>query len=172
MIDRKTLGLVAFASAGVLFLAGCGGSKTYGPTLKVTPVTGTVTLANAPLADADVSLIFQGTAPPGFSAAGGKTDAQGHFEVLTGVQKGVPAGKYKVTVSKLAGLNGQPVIPTEGMDLAQMAASGQAVQQIPPEFNDPAQATTEVTVADGTPTAEIKIDIPAAASAPPPIQSR
>lgn len=171
MTDRKTLGFVAYASAGLLFLAGCGGSTNYGPTFKVTPVTGKVTLAGAPLADADVTLIVQGAAPAGFSAAGGKTDAQGHFEVMTGVQKGAPAGKYKVTVSKLVGPNGQPVVPSEGMDLTQMVANGQAVQQVPPEFNDPSQATTEVTVAEGTPTAEIKIDIPAAASAPAPVQS-
>lgn len=171
MTDRKTLGLVAFASAGFLFLAGCGGSTNYGPTFKVTPVTGKVTMAGEALPDAEVTLVIQGPMPNGFSGAGGKTDAQGHFEVLTGVQKGAPAGRYKVTVSKLVGPGGQLVVATEGMDLAQMVASGQAIQQIPPEFNDPDQVTTEVTVADGTPTAEIKIDIPKAASAPPPAQS-
>jgi hypothetical protein len=171
MIDHKKFGGLVVLAAFIALLAvtgGCGNSVDYGPTFKVTPVKGNVTLAGAALPDAEVILNFQGTPPKGFTTAAGKTDAQGNFEILTGIQKGAPAGQYKVTVSKLVGPDGKPVVPTEGMDLAQMVANGTARQLIPPEFSDQAQSTTEVTVADGTPTPDVKIAVPqeAAATAP------
>ena len=77
--------------------AGCGGG-TSEPKFKVTEVKGNVTKGGQPLPDAQVSLMPQGQIAPNFPGAGGKTDAQGNFEVMTGSQKGVPAGTYTVVV--------------------------------------------------------------------------
>jgi hypothetical protein len=94
--------------------------------------------------------------------SGAKTDSQGNFEIMTGAQKGVPAGTYTVTVSKLVDKNGKPFVndPASGMDQAMMEASGNLVQLVPPTFNDPEQSQTKVTVADGTPTPDVVISIP------------
>jgi hypothetical protein len=159
-IQLRQLGILAMVAL-LLTAAGCGGSNR-GPTLKVTPVKGKVTLGTDPLADAQVSFTFQGQAPKDYLGSGAKTDAQGNFEIMTGAQKGVPAGTYTVTVSKVVDKNGKPFVndPASGMDQAMMEASGDVVQLIPPTFNDPAQSQTKVTVTDGTPVPDVVISIP------------
>ena len=77
-----------------LFLAGCGGS--WGT------ASGTVTLDGAPLKDGTVSFHPAGDGP---TAYGTVTD--GAFTVSTGQRDGLPAGKYKVTISA-------STIPKEG----------------------------------------------------------
>jgi len=163
MTPRFELRSFAYLAAVALLLtaSGCGGSNR-GPTLKVTPVKGKVTLGTDPLGEAQVTFTFQGQAPKDYLGSGAKTDSQGNFEIMTGAQKGVPAGTYTVTVSKLVDKNGKPFVndPASGMDQAMMEASGNLVQLVPPTFNDPEQSQTKVTVADGTPTPDVVISIP------------
>ncbi|MFN0017484.1 MAG: hypothetical protein ACKVP0_04435 [Pirellulaceae bacterium] len=114
------------------------------------------------MADANLTFYYEGATPTGYLGPGAKTAADGTFEAITGAQKGAMAGTYKVTVSKLVGPDGKPVVAdiSKGMDLGQMIASGQAKELCPPAYSDSTQATTKVTVADGTPTPPLNIDIP------------
>lgn len=159
MLANRLLRL--FGILVVAALVGCGTSET-GKTFKVTPVSGKVTMANQPLADAQVTLVYQGTPPKDYPGSGAKTDAQGNFEILTGIQKGVMAGKYLVLVSKMVGADGKPFVddPNSGMDQGMMMAEGKVKDLIPPAFSDAGQATQTVTVTDGTPIKDLVITIP------------
>ncbi|MBC7852595.1 MAG: carboxypeptidase regulatory-like domain-containing protein [Pirellulaceae bacterium] len=151
--------LVLIFVLGIACIAGCGPAVKEGD-FKVTPLTGKVTLNGSALADADVMFLLQGTAPADYFGSAGKTDAQGNFEAMTGTRKGVPAGKYKVVVSKLVGQDGKAVVndPSSGMDLEQMKAGGLVKQAVAPEFSDIALTTTEVTVEDGKAPPPLLID--------------
>ncbi|MCE9525087.1 MAG: hypothetical protein K8R36_03425 [Planctomycetales bacterium] len=145
----------------LLATLGCGGGDNT-PKVKVTPVTGKVTLGGEPLADATLTFYLEGDAPSGYLGPGAKTGADGTFEAMTGTQKGAQAGTYKVTVNKMVGRDGKPVTadPETGMDLPQMIAGGMAKELVPPSYSDPAQTTTKITVVDGTPPPPLNIDIP------------
>ena len=162
MLAQLRLGLLFLAIPAACSLAalGCGGSGGR-TNLKVVPVTGKVTLGGEPLADATLTFYYEGQIPEGYLGPGAVTMADGTFEAITGTQKGAMAGTYKVTVSKLVGPDGKPVIADQkGMDLTQMVASGQAKQICPPTFSDFNQTTTKITVADGTPPPPLNIEIP------------
>ena len=65
------------------------------------PVVLIVTQEGAPLAEANINFYAQDPVNKKWGA-GGVTDAQGKLDVKTqGKYKGLPAGKYKITVSKL-----------------------------------------------------------------------
>jgi hypothetical protein len=142
---------------GVAIIAGCGAPKIKEGNFKVTPVSGTVTLDGAALADADVMFMLEGTPPADYPGSAGKTDAQGNFEVFSGTRKGVPAGKYKVVVSKWVGADGKTPNAAEGMDIEQMKLAGTAKQSVPPEFSDINLTKTEITVEDGKSPPPLKI---------------
>jgi hypothetical protein len=75
---------------------------------KLEPCRITITLADQPLPEAIVALK---PAEPTQWHSGGSTNANGSFDVFTnGLYKGVPAGKYKVTVLKEI-----PAPPPEGV---------------------------------------------------------
>jgi hypothetical protein len=116
-------------------LSGCDGANE--PKFELVPVRGNVTLNGQPLADAQVSFWFQGTSPKGYTGSGGKTDAQGNFELTTLSQKGTIVGKHKAVVSKMTMKDGSPLQVAEGMDEQQLIAEGKVVESIPPPFNDP-----------------------------------
>lgn len=83
-------GLVAAAPVG------CGGNK--GPELL--PVSGKVTLPDGPLAGIGISLradASKGNTTPHIPS--GTTDAEGQYELTTGVGKGAPAGWYRVVLT-------------------------------------------------------------------------
>ena len=88
---------------GLTLLTGCG------PSLKLVPVEGTITLDGNPLANK--SLSFAPESGSGTSG-GGNTDASGKYKLLAVVpgattdQLGIPPGKYKVTVF-------EPLIPID-----------------------------------------------------------
>ena len=151
------LSLILIVSFAVIGIVGCGGPKIKEGNFKVTPVTGTVTLDGAGLADADVMFMLEGTPPADYFGSAAKTDAQGNFEVVTGTRKGVPAGKYKVVVSKWVGESGKVPSAAEGMDLEQMKLNGTAKQSVPPEFSDINLTKTEITVEDGKSPPPLKI---------------
>lgn len=159
-IDLRTFGILA-AAALWLSAVGCGSSV---PTtnLKVTPVKGKVTMGGQPFPDATVMFVLQGAPPADYLGSAATTDAQGNFEIMTGTQKGAPAGKYIVIVSKKVGLDGKLFVndPASGMDQQQAEASGAVKEAVPPSHNDASQATTTVTITDGTAVPDVTIDIP------------
>ena len=160
MAIRGTGMIGVMVAVAFLVTAGCGGpSETK---FKVTEVKGKVTKGGQPYADAQVSLMFQGQPPADFPGAGGKTDAQGNFEILTGAQKGVPAGTYTVIVNKMVGADGKPLVndPNSGMDAGMMAAEGKTTDDVPPPFNSSELSTTKVTVTEGKPETIPTIAIP------------
>ena len=157
-----------YRSSGILLIVtlvaifqGCGSTDT-GPKFKVTPVKGKVTMGGQPLADAQVTLIFQGAMPKDCPGSGGKTDAQGAFEILTGVQKGAIAGNYTVIVSKIVGADGKPLSTdaSSGMDAGMAAASGATKDLVPATFSDAGTTTQKVTVTDGKAIEDLNITIP------------
>jgi len=122
---------------------GCGaGSKD--PQFDVVPVRGTVTVNDQPLADAQVSYFYQGQKPEGFPGSGGKTDAQGNYELSTLSQKGTLVGKHKAVVSKMTMKDGSPPKIQEGIDEEQLKVQGEIVESIPPPYKDP--TNTPVTI--------------------------
>ncbi|MDR1960085.1 MAG: hypothetical protein LBQ54_13750 [Planctomycetaceae bacterium] len=67
---------------------------------EIYPCEITVIQDKKPLSGALVSLIPQGVASPYAKGCTGKTDESGKASLQTYGQKGVPAGKYKVVISK------------------------------------------------------------------------
>ena len=136
----------------LLCCAGCSNNKK-GPQVDLMPAAGTVTLDGKPLADADIAFYLQGDRPQGYAGSGGKTDAQGKYELTTGAAKGAAAGSYKVTISQYRDANGGPVVISEGMDLQQLKMQGQAKEMLPPRYSDmektELKATVEKSKADG-----------------------
>ena len=113
------------------------------------PVAGTVTLDGNPLADADIAFYLQGDRPQGYAGSGGKTDAQGKYELTTGAAKGAAAGSYKVTISRYRDANGGPLVIPEGMDLEQLKMQGQAKETLPPQYSDMEKTELKATVEKG-----------------------
>ncbi|MBQ9812287.1 MAG: carboxypeptidase regulatory-like domain-containing protein [Thermoguttaceae bacterium] len=106
--------ILAFSLVVVLsaLSLGCGKKMPEGmPNLE--PVKLTVTQDGAPCADAQVNL--QSLDPSNQWTSGGVTDAQGVVALVThGQYKGVPIGKYKVSVFKKVGEGTPPPpLPTD-----------------------------------------------------------
>jgi hypothetical protein len=146
MNDSKAVGfgcLVAF----VLGLNGCGGGSAE-PEFDVVPASATVSLDGKPLADANVTFVFQGAAPKGFGSSGGRSDANGKVEIKTGAKSGTIVGTFKVLVSKLTMPDGSPLKDVgEGMDIEQLRAQGQVKESVPMRYTtvDESDLTANVT---------------------------
>src|SRR4051812_25868176 len=88
----------ACLAALALGAAGCGEATSKTTAARV-PTTGKVTFAGKPLADATVEFIPVGSTPG--QGGYGQTDDEGLYSVSDHKGKsGLPAGDYKVTVSK------------------------------------------------------------------------
>ena len=143
-------GRLAFAAccALVLIAAGCGKGKK-GPSFDLTPVAGKVMLDGKPLADADLGFYLQGTAPQGYFGSGAKTDAEGKFVLKSGDALGAVPGQYKVTVSRLIGVDGAAIVTEEGMDAEQLKMMGKVKESIPAKYNDLEKTELTITVDKG-----------------------
>lgn len=134
-----------------LWVTGCGGGdKLPEPDLDLVPVTGVVTLNGEPLADADISFLFDGKPPKGFVASGAKTDSSGKFVIMTGSKPGTVPGRYKVTISRYTMLDGSPIVvdAEAGMDIEQLRQSGRLKQLIPERYANPETTQLSAAVAD------------------------
>jgi hypothetical protein len=135
------------AAMALFCCTGCNRKK--GPQVELSPVAGTVTLDGKPLPDADIAFYLQSPTAPGYSGSGGKTDAQGKYELTAGAAKGAAAGSYKVTISQFRDANGGPVVIAEGMDLEQLKMQGQAKETLPPQYSDMEKTELKTTVEKG-----------------------
>jgi hypothetical protein len=91
-VSHKATSLILYLGLMAL-VTGCGS--------KLPTVSGTVTLDDAPLANAKV--VFEAPDKP---MAVATTDASGYYDVMTGTQRGMAAGTYKVAISAYATKDG------------------------------------------------------------------
>lgn len=145
-LRRQPLYSAVFAVCGAA-LVGC--SKKGAPKFDLVPVSGVVKVDGQPVAEATVAYYFAGTPPTGYFGSAGITDSHGHYELRSGTTPGALAGSYKVTVSRLLGKDGKPVVLPEGQDLEQLRRQGAAVESLPPRFSDQAQTELKMTVEKG-----------------------
>lgn len=124
-------------AAGLLFAAGCGGTKSGGPA-----VEGVITLDDKPLANASVLFIPQGQnmGQSGF----GKTDAAGKFALgsADGKSKGVSAGDYKVVINKHVKPDGSDYVAKPDED----PMSANFKELLPPTYSNVEQTTLTATI--------------------------
>lgn len=97
--------------------AGCGSS---GPELF--PVSGVVKYQGQPLAGATVTYIPEAK-EGGFAMA--TTDAEGRYEMKTGAENGVVAGRSAITVTKFAAPGAAAATPMSPQEMEKQAMSGQ-----------------------------------------------
>jgi hypothetical protein len=132
---RRRLAPAALVTVAVLW--GCG--PPADPSL--VPVTGTVTVEGQPLANATVTFIPKdGT--PGFGGTG-KTDSSGKY-TLAGSRDnapGIPAGEYRVAISKRLMPDGSEVPATDNTPPMMSPAR----ESLPVGYSNP--ATTQLTAA-------------------------
>jgi hypothetical protein len=138
-----------FLAAAAALASGCsdGGG---GPTL--TPVTGVVNVDGQPASDVFINFIPLSTPAIGAQA---RTDASGNFEMATGGEKGVAAGKYKVLFERWVNKDGTPfkIVDTSetGIDMEQLKMSGEITQSLPARYSSFDEAENEIEVVDGKP---------------------
>ena len=139
MLFRATLFIIV-SSLG-FGIVGCGGDS--GP--KLAGVTGTVTYGGKPIAGATVTMQTEGV--KGQSSLG-FTDAAGKFKMTTGGRVGVPVGKARVGITKLAATSDVPNpkdMKPEDMMKMQIASGGAAKKvapkrEIPEKYADPTKS--------------------------------
>ena len=107
-------------------------------------VSGKATLDNAPLKGASVAFIGQGDKNKGTLIAA--TNDEGAYKLLGNEGAGIPAGKYKVVVTKMA-LKGGQVPSGEGRDEAE--EKGLLVNILPPIYENTASTPFEFEVKVG-----------------------
>lgn len=133
---------VWYFAALVLLTAGCGG----GPVL---PVNGVVTWDNEPMDGAAVTFFADGkTTMIGGTA---KTGSDGKFVIVGGKgERGLVAGSYKVTVSKMkGGVSDEPTLAA--------VTEADIKNDLPAHYSDPNQTVLSFSVTgDGKPI-EIKL---------------
>jgi hypothetical protein len=127
-------------SAVGLALGGCSGEGAG-------RVTGSVTLDDRPLADAEVQFLPQKDRSLG--AARGKTDSNGKFEILVGGKTGqkLKPGKYVVLVTKYVDKKGQPLSAEES---ANQQAGGNVRNLVPERYSEPDTSEQYAEIKPGT----------------------
>jgi hypothetical protein len=125
------------AAAALVAAAGCGSSQKS--TLALVPAVGKVTVDGAPLPEALVEFIPSGdTRGQGGTAL---TDDDGGYEARTPFgERGLPAGEYKVVISK----RNLPE-PTESGE-APPASVGPEVETLASAYSDPKRTTLKANV--------------------------
>jgi hypothetical protein len=129
-MKRFTNGL---AAAFLLAAAGCGsGQKSI---VALVPASGTVTIDGTPLAEAVVQFIPMGdTKGQGGSAL---TDTEGTYKALTTFgEPGLPAGEYKVVISKRDSKGGA-------------AVAGPESEVLPAAYSDRVKTTLKASIPAG-----------------------
>lgn len=136
-------------ACALLVVAAAGCAKKAGPQFDLVPVSGIVKVDGQPVAEATVAYYFEGTPPTNYYGSAGTTDSQGRYELRTGEHAGAVPGTYKITVSRITGTDGKPVVLEEGIDIEQLRRQGGAAESIAPRYSDQAQTELKVTVEKG-----------------------
>lgn len=147
---------IVVLAAFLLIGSGCGGEGASGGRA-IENVAGVVTIDGSPLEGAEIKLLSQ--ASSGF----GKTGTGGKYQLV----QGVPAGNYKVIISKIEG-GAQPgaIAPKPGeeqLDAGQFAAIDAAQQADPSKAKRPGTAAPKETIpADYSHpgTTKLSLDVP------------
>jgi len=140
MNHRLPLSCALIAGIAITVIAaGAGCSSSTGPPL--IPVSGTVTTTGGPLAGADLMFL-----PADADGNGGtaKTDDKGQFTVtyIRGGD-GIPAGEYRVVISKRVMPDGSAPPPdVEPMD-------SPATETLPPRYSSQRETSLTATVTSG-----------------------
>ena len=141
--------LASFLLVGVCIVltAGCQSDDRPANMPKLYPVSITVKQAGTPVVEASLRLVPENASMPW--SCGGSTDKNGVAEIRTlGQYPGAPAGKYKVTVSKI------DMSDTSASDLTNLdrpaAKSGDSFDLIPPEYGSPTQTTLLLEVGESS----------------------
>jgi hypothetical protein len=128
---RRTIAAKCLAMIGaVAFVAGCGG--TYDAS-----VSGVVSLNQAPLPGGTVKFTPESPGPSGY----GLIDSSGNYQIMTGREAGLPAGKYVATV-----VANEPSIPNKNPSLP--PAPGKPIT--PAWYRDPVRSPLKYTVEPGS----------------------
>ncbi|MFG0332499.1 MAG: carboxypeptidase-like regulatory domain-containing protein [Maioricimonas sp. JB049] len=143
----------SFVAICVLCLAaGCRGGAGDEPDLVLQPVTGTVKVDGQAAEGVSVTFVPADGAGPEQVAASGTTDSTGQFTLsVSPDEEGVPAGKYRVLVTKIVKPDGTPLGPDE------MAADAGAENVLPPVYQDPAQTPLGADVPEGGKSFEFEV---------------
>lgn len=129
-------------------LAGCGGRDANLP--KLEPVSGTVTLDGQPLSGAVVQFVPVGTTRGSGASAVTGTDGTYSLKSPEG-DAGVPAGEYRVVISKEAMPDGSD--PPAGVPPADSGAQ----ETLPPKYSDYERSEIKKTVFEGGGTIDIEM---------------
>ncbi len=111
-------------------LVGCGGGSDK-PELKLQPVTGTIKVNGEAAQGVSVTFVPVDGSEADQVAASGTSDESGKYTLaVSAEEQGVPAGKYRVTFSRLLKPDGTPLGPEE------MAADAGAENDIAAVYGD------------------------------------
>ncbi len=144
MNSRLSIDATVAAVLAIFALAGCGNGAADAP--KTVPVTGTVTLAGAPLANATIQ--FTPTDATKMNPCSGITNAQGKYELVQSVNKGAVPGPYKVTIEYYAKPDGTAAVLEDGIDIEQLKKQGLVQQALPAKYSDLEQTELKADVSD------------------------
>lgn len=124
----------------LLIIAGCGGA----PDRKEVPVAGVITLNGEPLEGADINFLHEKHPVGMMTGPGGK------YNIPTGV---IP-GEYKVTISKVKGLETVP----EGLAVGYGPGDPEHPETLPPQYSSPQLTKLKITIPpEGTETANFDL---------------
>jgi hypothetical protein len=130
-------GLWAGVLAGLIVSVGCG--KSEKPTDGLVPVSGNITIDGAVGGNALVTFLPQGKTG-GFGGSG-TTDSTGHYTLVgSRGEKGLPAGQYKVTVSRRLNPDGSPPDPNTP------PIESNAFETLPDKYTNPDKTQLVVTL--------------------------
>jgi len=139
--------LILFVLA--FWVAGCTGSDRPDGLPELHSVVLEFNQAGTPLATASVRLIPQDTSNTW--ASGGTTDASGKAVLRThGKFDGVPAGKYKVCVTKQEMSELQDMMPGGDSPEPPASAAGKNYDLVDPQYSSPSKTPLEIEVTAGS----------------------
>ena len=140
---KKSVALFSLALVAVVAV-GCGKSNKPSDMGELGGCVVKVTQDGAPLAGAEV--IFHAQDPPNQKyTPSGTTNEKGEAQIKTYGFEGVPAGEYKVTVTKLVIEEGELVVAEDGSESVEGGSEYQAVDA---EYRDVNTTPLSITVTD------------------------
>lgn len=115
-------------------------------------VSGVVTFDSVALADAQI--VFIGDAPQNQSPVVTHTDQHGKYQLVGNMGDGVPIGKYRVTVNKMALKDG--TVPM-GEDLEKARVDGLLLNILPEVYADQTTTTLQIELSGGSNTINLEL---------------